>query len=102
MTASRLQRWAIQLSSYQFDIKYRATGKHQNADTLSRFPMATVDQESRTLFDRETEQIHKIQMKNLPVTADKVALAIKNDVVLSRVMEFTRSGWPSLQPDINL
>ena len=102
LTASRLQRWAIQLSSYQFDIKYRATGKHQNADTLSRFPMATVDQESRTLFDRETEQIHKIQMKKLPVTADKVALAIKNDVVHSRLMEFTRSGWPSLQPDTNL
>ena len=36
------------------------------------------------------------------MTADKVAVAIKNDVVLSRVIEFTRSVWPSLQPDTNL
>ncbi|XP_062575345.1 uncharacterized protein K02A2.6-like [Saccostrea cucullata] len=101
LTASRLQRWALQLTSYQFDIKYRATGKHQNADTLSRFPMNLMD-DSRTQLDKETELIHKIQIQNLPVTADKVAAATKNDVVLSRVMEFTRSGWPSSQPDINL
>jgi hypothetical protein len=41
----------------------RATGKHQNADTLSRFPMACVESDSRTQFDRETEQIHKIKSK---------------------------------------
>ena len=92
MTASRLQRWGIQLSSYQFDIKYRTIGRHQNADTLSHFPMATVDQEPRTLFDRETEHIHNIQMKKMPVTVDKVAVAIKNDVVLVRVIEFTCSA----------
>ena len=45
LTALRSQRWAIQLSSYQSGIKYLATGKHQNADTLSRFQMATVYQE---------------------------------------------------------
>ncbi|XP_062588413.1 uncharacterized protein K02A2.6-like [Saccostrea cucullata] len=58
--------------------------------------------DSRTQLDKEIELIHKIQIQNLPVTADKVAAATKNDVVLSRVMEFTRSGWPSSQPDINL
>lgn len=101
LTASRLQRWAIQLAAYQFDIKYRATGKHQNADTLSRFPVAE-EGESRTVFDRETELIHRIQLQNLPVTAEKVAAATKNDIVLSRVMEFTKTGWPSSQPDPNL
>lgn len=64
--------------------------------------MVTVDQESRTLFDRETKQIHKIQIEFLTVTADKMAVAIKNNVVLSRVVEFTRCGWPSLQRDTYL
>ena len=65
LTASRLQHWAIQLSSYQFDIKYHATRKHQNNDTQSHFSKANVGQESRTLFDRETKQIHKIQVKKI-------------------------------------
>ena len=41
-------------------------------------------------------------MKNLPLTAEKVSVAIKNYIVLSRVMEFTRSAWPNLQPNTNL
>lgn len=101
LTAYRLQRWAKQLAAYQFDIKYRTTGKHQNADTLSRFPLAE-EGESRTVFDTETELIHRIQLQNLPVTAEKVAAPTKNDIVLSRVVEFTKSGWPSPQPDPNL
>ena len=39
LAASRLQRWAIQLSAYQYDIKYCSTTKNGNADTLSRFPL---------------------------------------------------------------
>lgn len=36
------------------------------------------------------------------MTAEKVAAATKNDIVLSRVVEFTKSGWPSSQPDPHL
>ena len=35
MIASRLQRWAITLSSYNYEVKYQASNKHGNADTLS-------------------------------------------------------------------
>ena len=31
-------RWAITLQQYQFTIEHRPGVKHQNADTLSRFP----------------------------------------------------------------
>uniref|UniRef100_A0A914BV29 Uncharacterized protein n=1 Tax=Acrobeloides nanus TaxID=290746 RepID=A0A914BV29_9BILA len=37
-TAKRLQRWSLTLMEYSFDIKYKPTKKHANADTLSRFP----------------------------------------------------------------
>lgn len=38
----------------QFHFKYSATQKHQNGNTFSRFPV-TENDESRTVFDKETE-----------------------------------------------
>ena len=39
MAAIRLQRWAIILSAYTYEIQYKATKEHGNADTLSRSPL---------------------------------------------------------------
>ena len=36
--ASRLQRWSIILSAYTYEIVYKSTAKHGNADGLSRLP----------------------------------------------------------------
>ena len=36
VAASRLQRWALVLSAYQYDVKIRATEEHGNVDGLSR------------------------------------------------------------------
>ena len=38
MAAARLQRWAILLSAYQYEVEFRPTGKHGNADGLSCLP----------------------------------------------------------------
>ena len=50
LAAARLQHWAIQLSAYNYDIEFRSTGKHANADGLSRFPLqtSTIPQEGQT------------------------------------------------------
>lgn len=36
LAAARLQRWALLLSAYQYDIVYKASLEHANADGLSR------------------------------------------------------------------
>lgn len=36
------QRWASQLASFNFDIKYRPGKSNANADALSRFPVTSV------------------------------------------------------------
>lgn len=54
------------------------------------------------MFERETELIHRKQVRNSLMTAEKEAAVTKNDAVLSRVVEFTKSGWPSSYPDSNL
>lgn len=44
LAASRLQRWALQLSAYQYDIKYHSSEKNLNADALSRLPQKTCEE----------------------------------------------------------
>ena len=39
MAASRLQRWAIVLPAYTYEVQYKATKQHSNAGTLSRFSL---------------------------------------------------------------
>ena len=39
MGAARLQRWAVQLLAYNYEIRFRRTQNHGNADGLSRLPL---------------------------------------------------------------
>ena len=39
MAASRIQRWALTLSAYEYSIAYRPGKEHANADALSRLPL---------------------------------------------------------------
>ena len=34
-----LQRWAVQLAAYNYDIEFKSTHDHGNADALSRLPL---------------------------------------------------------------
>ncbi len=42
LVAARLQRWALLLSAYNYEIQYKSTDTHSNADGLSRLPLPTL------------------------------------------------------------
>lgn len=44
LAASPLHRWFIQRAAYTYDIEYRASQNHENADALSRLPRKTIEQ----------------------------------------------------------
>jgi hypothetical protein len=90
LAAARLQRWASLLSTYQYDLEFRSTEKHCNADGLSRLPLDTMEGEVDSLSAFNLSQIDF-----LPVDTKKLRQATRNDPTLSRVLMYLRSGWPS-------
>ena len=74
LAAARLQRWAIQLSAYNYEIKFRATDKHGNTDRLSRFPLPEIGPEEGV--DVKVFQIH--QLESLPITCEHVKKAVQS------------------------
>jgi len=91
--AARLQRWALLLAGYQYDIQFKPTQKHGNADGLSRLPLTDSSRESDD--EIETTLFNIAQIDCLPVTAEQVKRATANDTILSRVLQFTKNGWPA-------
>ncbi|KAL0150485.1 hypothetical protein M9458_054302 [Cirrhinus mrigala] len=89
LAASRMQRWALLLSAHTYDIKYRKSELHGNADGLSRLPLADQVKEAKV-----AEIFYFSQVERAPVTAAQVRKGTRKDPVLSKVMDFamTRKG----------
>ena len=70
LAAARLQRWAITLSAYSYEIEYKPTKLHANADSLSRLPLPSTET-SEDLVN----VFNVAQVEALPVTSLQVAAA---------------------------
>ena len=89
LVAARLQRWAIQLAAYDYDIKFRPTAQHCNADGLSRLPI-------RGSYVEEGPEIREFQvhqLEALPVRAADVRKATRSDRVLQLVWRYMQESW---------
>ena len=91
LTAARLQRWALFLTGFNYDIQYKSTSKHGNADGLSRLPLGVRPKEDDTL------DIHILSAcsDTLPITSKMIRTETRRDPILSQVMDYTLNGWPS-------
>ena len=72
LAAARLQRWALLLTTYQYDIEYRSTEKHANADCLSRLPIQPNKHDEGV---DEVKLINLLQIESLPLNVDQVRKA---------------------------
>ena len=89
IAAGGLVRWSLILSQYDYELEYRSTKKHCNADMLSRLPRTV---KSELPVDN---MIYSLQIDTLPVTSDEIKAETLNDHVLKRVLEFLQNGkWP--------
>ena len=99
MGASRILRWAITLSSYQYTIEYRSTTKHANADVCSRFPLRSVEEEQEESSDesgsRRVAEIFYSNFIDKPlINCISICKFTAKDAVLSKVLRLVLSGWP--------
>eukprot|EP00731_Ephydatia_muelleri_P001856 Em0001g1856a len=93
VAASRLQRWALVLSAYQYDVKFRATEEHGNVDGLSRLPLKGERHEEE---ETEASIFNMVQIETLPVTAGQLRNESRQDKELSKVMRYLQNGWPEM------
>ncbi len=89
MTTARLQRYAIFLSGHTYDIVYRNTNCHGNADALSRLPLAITPDDTDT--DPE-EVFYTTQVSHLPVTSNQIQRETRRDPLLSQVLDLVLHG----------
>ncbi|XP_040172372.1 uncharacterized protein K02A2.6-like [Anopheles arabiensis] len=98
-TANRLQRFALTLLLYDFEIEYVPTEKFGNADVLSRlmdkhekpeqdFIIASIE------LDNDVGALVKNAAKSLPLAFEHVARESHNDPLLQVVYNYIQSGWP--------
>nr|XP_055038341.1 uncharacterized protein K02A2.6-like [Misgurnus anguillicaudatus] len=87
LAAARMQRWALLLSAHQYDIKYRRSESHANADGLSRLPLPTSHPEPA-----RAEIFYFKEVDNSPVTAAQVKKHTRSDPVMSKVLDLVLRG----------
>ena len=100
LAAARMKRWALLLAAYSYEIEFRPTLQHANADSLSRLPLSIVSEPSQ--HDHEVHMLNMLQIAIMPVNAEQIANATRRDLILSCVMEFTRTQLPTqLSDEVN-
>ena len=95
MAASRIQRWALTLSAYEYTIEYCPGKKLQNADALSRLPL---NRETHVPIPGDIRHLQEHLNTRSPVTADQISVDREGPYTLTGLEVHTErmaslSGW---------
>ena len=93
----RLQGWAVILAAFNHCIKFVPSKQNAVADALSRLPLP-----SKAGGESDAFKVEKCLVDCLPITHKEISHATRVDPVLSRELEFVRSGWPQQIEDLLL
>ena len=96
LAAARLQRWALILAAYDYDLEFKPTKQHCNADGLSSLPLP---KPTSLEYSSAASVFNTSQIDALPITATTVQQATRKDPIVSKVLYYAQTGWPSQVPD---
>ena len=89
MGAARLQRWAVILFGYSYEIVYRKGTELGHADAFSRLPVPQGNEDTAVSGDEDI--FHFALVDELPVTCKEIRDATRKDPVLPKVYDMTRN-----------
>ena len=99
LAASCLQHWAIMLSSYCYDIKYKSSSDIANADALSRLPLEFKHDAS---VEGPNFHVTAQLVTRHPVKAQQIACDTVHDKILAKEwLEHSGMHDPDLKPYLN-
>lgn len=90
ISVTRLQRYVIELSIYDYEIIYRPSSKMANADFCSRFPLP---QPVPKVLDREFVKSLNFT-DQFPLDCKEISKETTRDDFLVAIMTYLRQGWP--------
>lgn len=103
-TSCRLQRWALFLSSFRFQIEYVPTKEFGKVDCFSRLPVGddTEFNETDCGYNAVIGLIFSESVDNLPVSCNDIKMETLQDPLLRKVLKFVLDGWPEGKCDAEL
>lgn len=95
LAAARIQRWAITSSAFDYNIVYRKSEEHSNADGLSHCPLPETGDTGTTVVLVRIPSLLAEHLQEAPLNATQVAQMTQTDSELARVYEYVMEGWPN-------
>ena len=89
LAAARMPHWPVILQAYNYQVEYRSSAEHANADALSRLPCDI------SPMKEEEEMFFFSGLDELPVDSKDISMHTWRDPVLARVLEYTLVGRPN-------
>ncbi|CAK1587023.1 unnamed protein product [Parnassius mnemosyne] len=90
--ASRLQRYAVQLSAYNFKIEFIKSVQNCHADALSRLPLNPTRNRVKC-EDSDCSYLNFVQ-ENFPLSFKDIKIETAKDSLLSKIYGYVMFGWP--------
>ena len=95
----RVQRWALTLAAYEYEIQYKAGRMNGNVDALSRLPLPEMPDVTPIPGDTIKLMEH---LEEIPLQSNKIRDWTRRDPVLSKVHQYVLGNWSSTCPSKEL
>ena len=93
LASSRIQRWALFLSSYSYSVQYKPGRQLANADALSRLPL---DPHSEAPAVKGNVLLLRDHLEGSVVTSKQIQQWTSKDPIMATVRKFMLQVWPEL------
>ena len=97
MVSGRVKRWALILSTYEYEFLYLPGSEIPHADAMSRLPIKATGEDNREI-PIPSEIIFMLKEMAGSVGIKETQMATKNDEELQRIWRYIERGWPEKEP----